>query len=131
MKIENLLEKDTVLDDDYLIVDGTDGTKKVKKSNFLRELKSSINEKLEVYEYNSDGEVGDDDCKSAILASPHTHAARVIAVKRSGGANEYLFGGDIGDGYSYYLLISYYRGIRVFKEAVGVITVTDVFSGLS
>lgn len=42
MKIENLVEKDTVLDDDYLIVNGTDGTKKAKKSNFLSELKSSL-----------------------------------------------------------------------------------------
>ena len=41
MKIENLMEKDTVLDDDYLIVNGTDGTKKAKKSNFLSELNSS------------------------------------------------------------------------------------------
>ena len=41
MKIENLVEKDTVLDDDYLIVDGTDGTKRAKKSNFLSELNSS------------------------------------------------------------------------------------------
>lgn len=40
MKIENLIEKDTVLDDDYLIVNGTDGTKKAKKSNFLSELNS-------------------------------------------------------------------------------------------
>lgn len=42
MKIENLVEKDTVLDDDYLIVNGTDGTKKAKKSNFLSELNSSL-----------------------------------------------------------------------------------------
>lgn len=42
MKIENLMEKDTVLDDDYLIVNGTDGTKKAKKSNFLSELNSSM-----------------------------------------------------------------------------------------
>lgn len=40
MKIENLVEKDTVLDDDYLIVDGTDGTKKAKKSTFLSEVNS-------------------------------------------------------------------------------------------
>lgn len=40
MKIENLVEKDTVLDNDYLIVDGTDGTKKAKKSTFLSELNS-------------------------------------------------------------------------------------------
>lgn len=42
MKIENLVEKDTVLDNDYLIVDGTDGTKKAKKSNFLKELNSNF-----------------------------------------------------------------------------------------
>lgn len=35
MKIENLVEKDTVLDDDYLIVDGTDGTKKAKRKVVL------------------------------------------------------------------------------------------------
>lgn len=40
MKIENLVEKDTVLDDDYLIVDGTDGTKKAKKSTFLSDVNS-------------------------------------------------------------------------------------------
>lgn len=39
MKIENLVEKDTVLDDDYLIVDGSDGTKKAKKNSFLKEMK--------------------------------------------------------------------------------------------
>lgn len=44
MKIENLVEKDTVLDNDYLIVDGTDGTKKAKKSNFLKELNSNYGE---------------------------------------------------------------------------------------
>jgi len=51
MKIENLVEKDTVLNDDYLIVDGTDGTKKAKKSTFLRELNSSfhaISEKKDI-----------------------------------------------------------------------------------
>lgn len=42
MKIENLMEKDTVLDDDYLIVDGTDGTKKAKKSTFLSEVNSRM-----------------------------------------------------------------------------------------
>ena len=42
MKIENLVEKDTVLDDDYLIVDGTDGTKKAKKSTFLSDVNSSL-----------------------------------------------------------------------------------------
>lgn len=38
MKIENLVEKDTVLDDDYLIVNGTDGTKKAKKSTLFSDL---------------------------------------------------------------------------------------------
>lgn len=46
MKIENLVEKDTVLDDDYLIVDGTDGTKKAKKSTFLSEVNSRAAWKL-------------------------------------------------------------------------------------
>lgn len=40
MKIENLVEKDTVLDDDYLIVNGTDGTKRAKKSTLLSEVNS-------------------------------------------------------------------------------------------
>lgn len=40
MKIENLVEKDSVLDDDYLIVDGTDGTKKAKKSTLLSDVNS-------------------------------------------------------------------------------------------
>lgn len=46
MKIENLVEKDTVLDNDYLIVDGTDGTKKAKKSTFLSELNSKIDSRI-------------------------------------------------------------------------------------
>ena len=39
-KYSNLIEKDTVLDDDYLIVDGTDGTKKAKKSTLLSDVNS-------------------------------------------------------------------------------------------
>ena len=42
MKIENLVEKDTVLDNDYLIVDGTDGTKKAKKSTLLSDINSRL-----------------------------------------------------------------------------------------
>ena len=35
MKIENLVEKESVLEDDYLIVEGSDGTKKAKRKAVL------------------------------------------------------------------------------------------------
>ena len=54
MKIKNLIEKDTVLDDDYLIVDGTDGTKKAKKSAFLKEVNGRFHQIKKQQEISGD-----------------------------------------------------------------------------
>ena len=77
---------------------------------------------MSVFYYDSGISPGDDACKNAILASPHDVRPRVILVKNIGGRNECLYGYDVGDQYSEYILISYYRGTVMYHESEGIIT---------
>ena len=83
---------------------------------------SSLNSRLNlmsVFYYDSGMNPGDDACKNAILASPHDICPNIIYVKNTGGQNECLYGSDLDAGYSAYILISWYRGVKFYREEVG------------
>lgn len=83
---------------------------------------SGLNSRLNlmsVFYYDSGMNPGDDACKNAILASPHDIRPNIIYVKNTGGQNECLYGSDLDTGYSAYILISWYRGVKLYREEVG------------
>ena len=86
---------------------------------------------MSVFYYDSGMDRGDDACKNAILASPHDVRPRVILVKNIGGQNECLYGYDVGDQYSEYILISWYRGVKFYREELGGIFVIRDIASLS
>lgn len=84
----------------------------------IAELNSRLN-LMSVFYYDSGMSPGDDACKNAILASPHDIRPNIIYIKNTGGQNECLYGSDLNTGYSAYILISWYRGVKLYREEVG------------
>lgn len=74
---------------------------------------------------------GDEACKAAILASPHDIRPHIIYVKNTAGQNECLYGCDLDDGYSAYILISWYRGIRAYREESGGFIIKEIIASFS
>lgn len=69
------------------------------------------------YRYISGLDVGDGSCIAAIKNVPHNTHPHVIYVVNNMGMNELLVGYDIGPLYSAYILVSYYRTPRYYKES--------------
>lgn len=84
--------------------------------------------RTETFEYYSGMAYGNEACKNAILASPHTAKPHILLVINNGGMNECLYGIDMGSNYSGYLLVSYYRNPVYYREYPGGILVEEIIT---